>query len=72
MQKPNFLLHCHHECSNVLGSDIIDDNFSSVAEIHLEKGQFSAAETLYRSLIERNPDNLTYYEQLEKCLKIGE
>ena len=27
---------------------------------------------MYRGLIERNPDNLAYYEQLEKCLNICE
>eukprot|EP00731_Ephydatia_muelleri_P031037 Em0022g551a len=40
------------------------------AEIYLEKNQHTSAELIYRDLIDRNPDNSAYYEQLEKCLKI--
>ena len=45
--------------------------FLFAAEIYLEKNQHTSAELIYRDLIDRNPDNSAYYEQLEKCLKIS-
>ena len=41
------------------------------AEIFLESGRLVEAEVYYRDLIYRNPENYSYYENLEKCLKLG-
>ena len=42
-----------------------------LAEIFLESGRLVEAEVCYRDLIYRNPENYSYYESLEKCLKLG-
>ena len=41
------------------------------AEIFLESDRLVEAEIYYRDLIHRNPENYSYYENLEKCLKLG-
>ena len=43
-----------------------------VAEILLNRGERASAELLYRDLLLRNPENYSYYENLEKCLDLSE
>ncbi len=37
------------------------------AEMNYKIGEISRAEALYNDLIDRNPDNLEYYQKLELC-----
>ncbi|XP_047141006.1 N-alpha-acetyltransferase 15, NatA auxiliary subunit isoform X1 [Hydra vulgaris] len=37
------------------------------ASQHMQLGNFSVAEKIYRNLLKRNPENHMYYEAIEKC-----
>ncbi|KAI1725387.1 NMDA receptor-regulated protein 1 domain-containing protein [Ditylenchus destructor] len=45
--------------------------FETRAELLIELGKLNEAEKVYWGLIDRNPDNVLYYTQLEKCLQIN-
>lgn len=51
---------------------LLTSPFCLVAEILYSLDRLSEAECLYRELIHRNPENYYYFEQLEKCLFLGE
>ncbi|WKX99571.1 hypothetical protein Q1695_014448 [Nippostrongylus brasiliensis] len=40
--------------------------------ILMQLGRMEDAEKVYRQLIDRNPENIAYYDNLEKCLGLGE
>ncbi len=40
--------------------------------MHYNLGEISKAEALYYDLIDRNPDNLEYYQKLQLCKSLGE
>lgn len=38
----------------------------------MDLGRMDEAEKVYRQLIDRNPENIGYYDKLEICLGLGE
>ncbi|KAJ1368484.1 hypothetical protein KIN20_029619 [Parelaphostrongylus tenuis] len=38
----------------------------------MELQRLEEAEIVYRHLIDRNPENISYYDNLEICLRLGE
>jgi hypothetical protein len=46
--------------------------FETRASLLMQMGRLDDAERVYWSLVDRNPDNIFYYKQIEKCRKFGE
>ena len=61
------LIVCHLSSGTIIYSPL-----HNVAEILYTLDRLSEAECLYRELIHRNPENYFYFDQLEKCLLLGE
>ncbi|ETN76335.1 tetratricopeptide repeat protein, partial [Necator americanus] len=56
-------------------SSVIVDKVSYMEKrgsILMELGRMEDAEKVYRQLVDRNPENIDYYNKLEKCLGLGE
>jgi len=47
-------------------------SFSPSGSLFLEMNHFKEAEKVFRELLRRNPENTTYYQELEKSLQLGE
>ena len=61
-----------YSCVSLSCVRLLTSPFCLVAEILYSLDRLSEAECLYRELIHRNPENYYYFEQLEKCLFLGE
>ena len=73
LPPPNLVGHLY-VWRNSLSSHLwyIYSPLHNVAEILYSLDRLSEAECLYRELIHRNPENYFYFDQLEKCLLLGE